>query len=237
MWAIFEDFRDWVSKVTKGEPWDLVMNGDALDGVHHGSVTQVSHNLEDQQRLAIAALSPLVGDCKASGGAYYHVRGTEAHVGKSAQEEERLAKALGAIPNDEAQHARWELWKRIGPGKGHLVHAIHHIGSTGSQAYESTAVHKEMVECFVEAGRWGDEPPQVIVRSHRHRAFETRIAVADGYGIAVVTPAWQLRTPFSYKIPGARVSQPQIGGVLIRSGDEELHSRMFVRRIGRPKEE
>ncbi len=238
VWFMWREFWDeWVPRVTKGEPWDFVFNGDAIDGVHHGSTTQISHNLGDQRGIALACLRDPVAACKASGGLYYHIRGTEAHVGKSAADEEGLAKDLGAVPNEEGQYARWELWKRIGKGKGHLCHFLHHIGSTGSSAYESTAVHKELVEAFVEAGRWGDEPPQVIVRSHRHRHYEVRFAVGAGYGISTVTPAWQLKTPFVYRIPGARMAQPQMGGVLIRAGDEELHSRFFVKRLERPKED
>jgi len=232
MWTEF--WQEWVPRVTKGEPYAVVMNGDALDGVHHNSVTQVSHNLKDQSAIAYTVLSEITNKAKDG---YYHVRGTEAHVGKSAQEEERLAEALGAIPNEQGQHARWELWKRVGSSQGgHLCHFLHHIGTTGSAAYESTAVHKELVEAFVEAGRWGDEPPQVVVRSHRHRHYEIRIATGKGYGISTVTPAWQLKTPYTYRIPGSRLAQPQFGGVLIRAGDEELHTRFFVRRIERPTE-
>lgn len=234
VWSIWEAFwGEWVPRVTKKEPWDLVMNGDALDGVHHNSTTQISHNLKDQHGIAEASLKPAVSACLRSGGRYYHVRGTEAHVGKSAVEEERLAKELKAVPNEEGQHARWELWTRVG---GHLCHFQHHIGTTSSMAYESTAVHKEWQEMQAHCSEAGIEPPQVIVRSHRHRHFETRKSFRDGYGISTVTPAWQLKTPYTYKIAGARLSQPQFGGILIRAGDEELHTRFFVKRLERPRE-
>lgn len=237
VWGIWREFWDeWVPRVTRGEPWDMVVNGDALDGVHHGSVTQISNNMNDQHAIAAACLAPEIKRCLASGGRYYHIRGTEAHVGKSAAEEERLAKFLGAVPNEDGQHARWELWHRVGPGKGHLCHFLHHIGTTSSAAYESTALTSEQVASFVESGKHGDEAPQVIVRSHRHRHFETRSSGERGYYIVTVTPGWQLKTPFVYRIPGARLSQPQFGGVLIRDGDEELHSRYFVRRLERPRE-
>lgn len=230
VWAMWEEFWDeWVPRVTQGEPFDLVLNGDCLDGVHHGSTTQFSHNMEDQRRAAISLLEPYVRRAER----YYHVRGTEAHVGKSAEHEEAVARALGAVPSEDGQYARWELWHRIG---GDLVHLLHHIGTTGSSAYEATAVHKELTESFVESGRWGDEPPRVVVRSHRHRYLEDRIAAKDGYAISVVTPAWQGKTPFAWKIPGARLSQPQFGGILIRKGDEELHVRAKVWRIERSKE-
>lgn len=235
VWSIWEDefWGGWAKRVTKGEPWDLIINGDAIDGDHHATPTIISSNLHDQFRSAMDCLAPVVKACRESGGRYYHVRGTEAHVGQSAQEEERLAEALGAEPDEEGNFSRWELWKRVG---GALCHFTHHIGTTGSQAYESTALMKEMVEAFVEAGRWGDEPPQVVVRAHRHRCMGITIPTKDGYGIVAVTPGWQLKTPFTFKVAGARVGQPQFGGLLIRAGDEELHTRFFVRRIERPKE-
>lgn len=233
LWPVWLDFWSWVKQVTAGEPYDLVLNGDCIDGVHHGSTTQISHNLTDQEVLAIDVLRE-----RAEGAArYLHVRGTEAHVGKSAESEERVARALGAVPNEEGQHARYDLWLRMGGPRGPLVHFLHHIGSTGSAAYEATAVHKELVESYAEAGRWGDEPPRAIVRSHRHRALRIHLPVDEGEALAVVTPAWQLKTPFAWKIPGARLSQPQIGGMVLKVGDEAgLYARSFTRRMERSGE-
>ena len=144
-----------------------------------------------------------------------------------------MARALHAIPNEDGQHNRWELWLRVG---GHLVHFLHHIGTTGSAAYEATAVHKELTESFVEAGRFGKEPPQVVVRSHRHRYLKDEIYGDKGYYISVVTPAWQAKTPFTWKIPGARLSQPQFGGLLIRKGEDELYPRSKVWCLERTQE-
>jgi len=219
----------WVPHVTKGEPYDVVFNGDAIDGVHHGSVTQVSHNIEDQLNIAMACLGPVARGARR----YYHIRGTEAHVGKSAQYEEMLARQLGAVQNEDGQYSRQDLWLRIG---GHLTHFLHHIGTVGSQAYESTAVNKEIMESFVEAGRWGVEPPQVIVRSHRHRYYKCEFEGDKGSCMGVVTGAWQGKTPFVWKIAGARLSQPQFGGLLIRKGDDELYTRRRVWTIQRSKE-
>lgn len=217
---------------TKGRPYGVVFNGDAVDGVHHGSTTQVTHNLTDQVNIAYQLLAPVVDAC---GGNYWHIRGTEAHVGKSAQEEEALAKRLGAKPDDNGNCARWELWKRM---DGALVHFTHHIGTTGSSSYESTAVWKEAVELFVESGRWGDSPADVVVRSHRHRYMKVETAGQNGQVISVVTPAWQLKTPFTFRVAGARLSQPQLGGIFIRVGDEDgIYVRNKVWRLERPREE
>lgn len=233
LWSIWEEaWGEWIPRVTHGEPYTVIHNGDAIDGVHHNSTTQWTHNITDQLRHAEKILKPIVDGCE---GRYFHVRGTDAHVGQSGENEEKLAKSLGAKKDENDRHARFELWIRI-PGHG-LVHAMHHIGTTGSSAAESTAVYKELVESYVEAGRWGDEEPRVIVRSHRHRNFEIKVPCKDGQALSIVTPAWQLKTPFCYRVAGARQSQPQIGLCIVRAGDEELHSRSFVKHMERSREE
>jgi hypothetical protein len=226
LWEIWREFWDkWVPNATHGEPFVVVHNGDAIDGKHHNSTTQWSQNELDQVKHAEQILAPVVRACK---GEYYHIRGTEAHVGQSGMYEEQLARLLGAIKDDTGNYARWELLKAIGP---YTAHFTHHIGTTSSAAHETSAVNAEMASAFTEAGRWGRRPPNIIVRSHRHRNSEVRLPAAWGYATCFVTPAWQLKTPFVYRIPGGRSSSPQIGGSLIRLGDEELHTRHFVREI------
>jgi len=228
----WEEFWNiWIPQVTRGEPFAVVCNGDAIDGVHHRAVTQITQNLTDQARIAKTLLRPVIEACE---GKYYHIRGTEAHVGPSGQEEERLAEELGAIPDKDGRFARWELWLQLGFG---LIHLTHHIGTAGSLAYETTAVHKELEQAFVEAARWGNRPPDVIIRSHRHRNVETRIQTARGFATACTTAGWQAKTPFVYKIVGGRQTLPQIGGTLVRAGDEDLYTRHRLWNLGRPQTE
>ena len=232
VWRWWEEFwDDWVPKATKGEPFDLVHNGDVIDGVHHNSTTQFSHNIKDQRNLAIAVLAPRVKLAQR----YFSVRGTPAHVGQSSTEEEEVAERLGAVPNEDGQHSRYELWLKVG---GHLVHFLHHVGTTSSSAHESSAVNAELAAEFVEASRWGEKAPSVIVRSHRHRAIEIRLPSRRGYVTAAVTPAWQLKTPFSWKIAGARLAPPQLGGMVIRLDETgEIYTQQKVWHIERDEPE
>ena len=226
-----EFWHEWVPMVCRGEPFCVVCNGDAMDGVHHRSVHQWTHNLEDQCEAAYKMLSPIVELCE---GRYYHIRGTEAHVGKSGQEEERLAKRLNAIASKEGHHARWELWMYLGD---HLVHFAHHIGVCGSVGYATSAIQKELEQIYVDSALWCREPPAVVCRSHRHRCNETRVPTARGFATSTVTAGWQLKTPFAYRIAGGRITQPQIGGLLIRSGDEDIYTRPKVWELDRPQAE
>lgn len=241
MWLLWREFwDDWVPEVTRGEPYDVVHNGDAIDGSHHNSTTQISHNIEDQIRIAERVIRPEAERCRASGGIYYHIRGTEAHVGQSGEYEERLARNLGAAPNNQGQYARFDLWKRVGKSTKRvhapLVHLLHHIGTTSSAAHESSAVNAELTAEYVEAARWQREPPDFVVRSHRHRSIAVDLNSAKGYAAAIVTPAWQGKTPYVWKVPGARISEPQLGGVLIRQGDEEFYYRRWVKSFDRSPE-
>lgn len=233
LWNLFQDFcQSWIPRVTKGEPWDLVINGDAIDGDHHRTPTIISRNLQDQFRVARDTLSPIVTQCRASGGRYYHVRGTEAHVGPSAQEEERLAEALGAVPDSKGRYSRWRLKKRLGD---HLVMFRHHIGTSSSQAYEGTALTKTQAEQMTNAGLWGRRVAQVDVRAHRHRYAKWEKDGRDGHYIVVVLPCWQGLTPFSHKMSSP--VDPEFGGVIVRLGDEEIYTRSKVYSIEQEEEE
>jgi len=214
IWKRWECFWNvWVPVVTKGEPYGIVINGDALDGVHHGAVTQITNNLTDQAKIAKACISPLIGAENKMCHFYYHLRGTEAHVGASGQMEERLAEELEAEQDEDGRYARWELKIEIGTG---LVHITHHIGTASP-----TTVYKELQEAFMEAARWGNQCPDVICRSHVHRHIEARIQTNRGFATSFTTPGWQAKTPFVYRLAGGRQTLPQIGGCIIRAGDED----------------
>ncbi len=238
LWKMWDEFNNiYIPEWTKGEDYVIVNNGDSIDGDHHDTSTTITRNLNDQVKIAYQILKPLIDKPNCKG--YFQIRGTEAHVGKSAQYEEQLAKMLNAKPTSKDKYkiySRWDLWLRMGGGS--LIHFTHHVGNTNSAAYESTAVYKELVEAFNEAGRWHDQAPDVCVRSHRHRQMEIRIPTKRGYGISLVTPAWQLKTPFTYKLGLGRSSTPQIGGYLIREGDEDaVFTRFKIWKIERSKEE
>jgi hypothetical protein len=149
-------------------------------------------------------------------------------VGQSGEYEEAIAKSLGAVKDSQGRYARWELLKSL--GKYH-VHFTHHIGTTSSAAHESSAVNAEISAMFTNAGRIGISPPDVVVRSHRHRCIEVRLPSEGGYKSSFTTAAFQAKTPYVYRMPGGRTGSSQIGGSLIRLGDEELHTRHFVKDV------
>jgi len=231
VWGWWNHFFDvWVPIVTREEPYILVINGDTLEGRHHGTTSQITQNFSDQERIAYEILAPQVDKAKQT----YAIRGTSAHVGEAGEREEQLFAKLGVKLDENGRASRHELWLRIGDA---IVHVMHHIGTTGSMAYETTALMKEYAEACAEAARWGQGPPDFVVRAHRHRRASIQVPTSRGNGECFTLPGWQLKTPFTYKIPGGRLSLPQFGGSLIRQGDEEFYSRHRTWSVQRPKME
>lgn len=230
LWDIWLEFWRWVPTATNGQPWALVVNGDLIDGVHHGATSQVSHNLADQVRIAEAVLDWPAKHATA----LYVIRGTEAHDGTSGTEAERLAKTLKARRNAAGQYARGELWINVGDWLCHIAHAV---GASSRQAYESSGPMGELIESWADAARWGDRPADCVVRSHRHRHIKVALATEANEALAVVTPGWQLKSPEATRWAGPRNTQPQVGGIIIRQGDREPHERHFVRGMGRERTE
>lgn len=240
VWGWWRQFWDeWVPDVTRGLPYDLLVNGDMIDNEHHGNKTLITNNISVQRKLAVACMQPEVEKCKAKGGRLFVVRGTDAHDGGSGQDVEAIAEMLGAKPEKlTGRFSRWELWRHLdGPNPNCLIHAMHHIGTTGSAQYETSAPNREMVAELVAAARTGKTPPLYAVRSHRHTYTHTPLACEWGEARCVVTPAWQAKTPFAYKIAGARNAEPQFGGIIIRNGEEECYHRKYWKQLSRPEPE
>jgi len=236
-WAWWNEFwGEFVPVTTRKEPYDILLNGDWLDNEHHGAKTLISNNIEIQRRIAIRCMERHVEVCQKAGGRFYVTRGTGVHDGESGQDVERIAEELGAVPDATGKFSRWEMWKRIeGPDSHCLVHALHHIGTTGSAHYETSAPNRELVAEYVEAAQTAEEPPRFVIRSHRHRHTAVPLATIHGRAWCVVTPSWQGKTGFAYRVAGARISQPQFGGIILRNGDEEVYWREFWRCLSRPK--
>ena len=184
----------------------LIVNGDSVDGSHHNTVALMTNNIDRQE----AGAAEILGGISKHFDRIYVNRGTEAHVQQSAQSEERVARAINAEKDELGNHSAWQLWLEV---EGLVFNVAHHISTTSSAAYESSAVMRELVAAMVEAGQWGQKVPNVLLRSHRHRYIELNIPSQHGNIKAAVTPGFQLRTPFVEKIDRLRL--PNIGGLIV----------------------
>jgi len=145
------DIKEWIPYITQGRPYGVIHNGDAMDYVHHRSVSQISHNILDHHLIFKIVMDPLLDKAKE----FYMLRGTEAHSGPSSKEEELLARYMGAIARDN-QYARYELDLEI---EGFLVNFMHHIGVSNRNNSELTAIAAELHEIRQERLKWKKPVP------------------------------------------------------------------------------
>jgi hypothetical protein len=217
LYHYWQDFwKIFVPRAVKGsKKVVLIINGDVIDNVHHETVNILSNSIEVQESAAVSILNGIRSLCPVKIHEIYMVAGTEAHAGRAAESERRIAKAIGAIPDETGEHTPYQRWLDV---DGTIVHFAHTIGTTSSAAYESSAPMRELVASMVEAAQWGRPMPDILVRSHRHRFIEVPIPTEGGRIRVVVTPGWQLRTPFVERVD--RMRMPHIGGVVFQLGEE-----------------
>lgn len=191
LWACWLDATGrWLPSVVGADRYALVLNGDLVEGVHHGTKEIVSAEVADHQAAAMAALGHL------KPAKTYVVEGTEVH---SNNREHGIAAALKAVPDPDTGKRAWPRLTLTVAGTRCCF--FHHISTTSRAWLEASALGIYLANEQLEAARAGEPLPAVMGCAHRHRW---------GYyegagGLAFVTPPWQLCTRYARRVvPSAR---------------------------------
>jgi|688.fasta_scaffold83133_3 hypothetical protein len=215
-WA---DFCDW-TRDTFGTGVITVVNGDAMEGIHHGGRELTASSWTKQTRWAAMMLAPLAT------GPIYFVRGTECHTWDDEDELGvqleaqglNVIRAKNSITHDTA---RFEV-------NGLMHWARHHSGVPGRRWTAEGAVANHMADTRLEAVNCGQRPPDVLAVAHGHQ-----YSVAQGQcgGMALRTPSWKGIDRHTQKASRAEV--PCVGGVVLdyrNCGPKEFaHVRTFIK--------
>lgn len=199
-WAIVR------ARLHPGDLLHVVVNGDAIDGDHHRTRQIISKNLAaTQHEIAVEALQPALA---LKPHAVFVVRGTEAHVGGSAEYEERLARAIGGVRRTDDGAYSW--WHLQAISQGVLLDFAHH-GTVGrlpwTRPNATVSLAARIALAAVKAGR---RAPDLAIRSDKHQGADSY----DHLPVRVIqTRAWQLSTAYVHKI--AAGSLPEIGGLIV----------------------
>lgn len=228
LWQCWREYWDEVARErdASGAALYVVLNGDVIDGAHHGTTQIVSGNLDVQGAVARACLEVP----RALGvDRWFVVRGTEAHVGPSAQAEEAIARWLGAERDpDTGTHSWWHLRMLIG---GVLIDCAHH-GRTGHRSWTRwNATQLLAADIALSHLQSRERPPDLAIRSHYHRYADSY----DAQPVRVIqTPAWQLATAYVHR--RAPESLADVGGVIvtIRAGGWTVRPVLYRPRRSTP---
>lgn len=222
LWACWLDY--WKAVATerrkRGDKLIVCINGDAVDGAHHGTTQIVTENLPvTQHEIAMATLAPML---KLRPDSIILIRGTEAHVGGSAAYEERLARELDCVPDPKSGAS--SHWHFQADSQGVMLDFAHH-GRLGQRPWtKMTGPGTLAAQIVLAAAKHGSRCPQVVVRSHYHQWADS----GDNFAARVVQIAgWQLSTSFVHRI--AAGSLPEVGGILIacEAGKFEIQKVKF----------
>jgi hypothetical protein len=205
-------FREWVRVQwgsfcdhivsTYGNNYVLVVNGDAMEGIHHGGRELVASSWTKQTRWAAEMLRPLAN------GPVYFVRGTECHTW---DDEDELATQLENAKIDVVKSSRGLAHDTARFELNGLMHwSRHHSGVPGRRWTAEGAVANHLADTRLEAINGGHRPPDVLAVAHGHQ-----YSVAQGQcgGMALRTPSWKGLDRHTFKASRAEV--PCVGGVVL----------------------
>lgn len=171
----------------------LVINGDAIEGVHHKNNKElIAAEMEKHVDMAVECLKPLAKLAEKT----FVVKGTECHT---ADLEDWLAKELGAVSGKSRDKWLIEI-------HGCLVDAAHHMGTAGRAYLEASLMSIHMGNARVNYSREGHRVPSVFLRGHRHCGGW----FSDGRGMFAVTGAWQFLTRHGFKVVTDSIPRPSI---------------------------
>ena len=192
LWEKYLEAIEWVKEVTAGEPFVLLLNGDLIEGIHHGSQEVVAMQWETHMQIAMDCLKPLCALTET----ILVVKGTECHTRDI---EDALASKIGAVTGKA--HNQWRF--RV---NGVLNEAQHHMGTTKRKWLEAGEGSRIMANNVINCVDCGHEPPKVFWRAHRH--VGGYIAAAGRHFL--VAGAWQFLTRYGHKVVGDSIPIPTV---------------------------
>jgi len=225
LWDCWLRGNDFVERVTGSDPFALVINGDAVDGDHHGTWQIISRDPGDHIACASQTLERLTTRARK----VFVVKGTECHV---KNQEIAIGHILNAErdpsthPDPEKQSRAFEFLPLDVAGVRCMFR--HHIGASVRSYLTATQFSVAINEEIVDAVGAGETPPRVIERAHRHRFGHWD----DGKNMAVVSAPWQALTRFGHKVVGTARPHPGVHIIDWRNREDgelpELHYRVYT---------
>ena len=202
LWYNWLDYWECVAKLVTQHDAKLwtVFNGDPVEGDGKNRTHQlITQNDTTVMNMTLDAIQPALE----ASDRLFVVRGTAAHVGLSANLEEKIAIDIEAVKCKETDTYSW--WKLLLECDGVLFDITHH-GKVGRLPWtKSNPLNVTATRLIMHYA--GYKLPKVAIRSHNHIYVDT----FNNYPIRVIAnPAWQLKTEYSHRLD--IIEEADIGG-------------------------
>lgn len=207
IWRHFQKcIRDFNS-IRNGRRLMVFHDGDAIDGVHHGTPQVVTRNKNEQMEVHCWLMDYLlreIGFDKEGGDRLYYIKGTEVHVNDS---ENIIGKDLDAERNGDL-YAFDFLPIEI---NGRLVWFYHQGASAGKGANVGNALRNSLKNIYYENKANGQRNPDMVVTGHVHKPIYETFSMLEGETVNVlhgmILPSWQQKTRFAYKVAPSELNK------------------------------
>lgn len=195
LWESWLDMNEWLSRTTEGANYAVVINGDLIEGDHHGTKQIWSKDTSDHVRAAEICLQPVLSRAVS----LFIVRGTECHTNNH---EVSLGRILKAVNNPDTGLPSFDRLHLSVNGCRCVFR--HHIGTSIRSWTGATQLAAVLAEETIQAVNNGEPPPQVVCAAHRHKFG----SYTNGHGTVVISPPWQMLTRHGFKVVPEARTQP-----------------------------
>jgi hypothetical protein len=193
----WDDMLVWSERVIGEDDFDLVINGDLVEGIHHRSLQVMSPDPGDQTKAVLQVLGPLAQNASR----LHLIKGTECHT---RNDEIRIGHALGASIDPTTGQSAWDVLDL--EMHGTLFNFAHHISATARPYLEASAHSIALGALTHSRARSNKRVPMVMCRAHRHRHG----IWTDGNQMSAICGAWQGLTRHGYKVVPDAIPQPSV---------------------------
>lgn len=202
----WDEAMRFVEDATRGEPFALVVNGDTIEGVHHGTKQVCSPEISDHCEWAYQSLMPLAEKAEH----LFVTTGTEAHTHST---EHHLAIRMGAVPDKFNDKPAWdELDLTV---HGYTIRFTHHISTTSREWLSASRLSIHLANMRLAALDAKHPVPSGLIAGHCHRFDEYH---TPGGGLCLTLPSWQFLTRYGHKV--VTQSRTHIGLVVLHYSGE-----------------
>jgi hypothetical protein len=221
LWECWLNFIAEAKILTEGYRNVVIIDGDLTElDTAKRSVQLTTLNKSTILGIVTDTIAPLVDISDVC----YFIRGTSAHVGKSAWSEEAIAKDTynTVAPGD----GKFSWWHYRGVASGVKLDISHHaqMGATPWSRKNAANNMAAKIMWWYQIDM-GEKAPDLVLRGHNH----TYASSGDNYKCQVnYLPAWTTKTEFAYRV-GYEDVVSDIGGIiyLCENGRFTRHKVMF----------
>ncbi len=175
-----------------GQRLVIVVNGDAIEGHHHGTIQVVSTNPQHHVEIFNEVFENFLTKCGFSvkrGDELHFISGTESHTGWVERDIAAYFSPYGATFQDELD----------GVWNGKRVWFTHHGANPGGGASEGDAYRNWLKRIWFDCDKEGRAKPDIVISSHYHKSLY-QTYVRDWHTIhGMVTPSFQKKTRFGLR--------------------------------------